>query len=215
MAEPAVVAAVAPPVPVVAAPPVVPPAMPPAAPATAVIPAASTLLTDASKEPPKAEVKPPVEIKLTLPKDSLLTQAQVDKIAAISRERGLSQEQADAVMANQNGQLQEFRDANVKAWQERTSAWEKELQANKEFGGEKLKEFDAGASEVVIKYGGQDMLKLLKDSGYAKNPAVAQFLWNIHKAMRPDKIVAPGAPSAPAKMMDVADRLFPTTARKG
>lgn len=165
-------------------------------------------------EAPKQETpKAPAEIKLTLPKDSLLTQSHVDKIAAIARERGLSQEVAEAVMKSQAEQLKEFADGHVKAWQDRVTGWEKELRAHKEFGGEKLKEFDAGASEVVMKYGGENMLKLLKESGYGKNPEVAQFLWNIHKAMRPDKIVAPQAQSTGDKP-GLAERLFPSMTKK-
>jgi hypothetical protein len=168
-------------------------------------------------EAPKAAAEPvkeaPKEIKLTLPKDSVLQQAQVDKIAAFARERGLSQEVAQATLEMQAAQMKEFADGHVKAWNDRVAGWEKELQTHKEFGGEKLKEFDSGASEVVMKYGGEDMMKLLRESGYSKNPKVAQFLWNIHKAMRPDKIVAPQAGSVGEKP-DLAERLFPTSVRK-
>ena len=167
---------------------------------------------EAPKETPKEAAKP-VEIKLTLPKDSVLQQAQVDKIAAFARERGLSQEQAQAALDLQAGQLKEFADGHVNAWKERVSGWEKELKANKEFGGEHLKEFDQGATSVVMKYGGEKMLALLNESGYGKHPEVAQFLWNVHKAMRPDKIVSPQAPST-GERADLADRLFPKTVKK-
>lgn len=206
-----------------AAPASAPPAALPAAQAPAVStqqpPSQPSLLTpdtaqkgEPTKEAPKQQ--PPAEIKLTLPKDSVLQQAQADKIAAFARERGLSQEVAQAALELQAGQMKEFADTHVKAWQDRVSGWEKELQAHQEFGGEKLKEFDAGASEVVTKYGGAGMMKLLKESGYAKNPEVAQFLWNIHKAMRPDRIVASKAPST-GERPDLAERLFPSMAKKG
>lgn len=163
------------------------------------------------KDEPKA---PPAEIKLTLPKDSLLTQAQVDKIAAISRERGLSQEAATAVMEAQAAHLKEFADGHLKAWGDQVATWEKELQSHKEFGGEKLKEFDRGATEVILQYGGQEMLKLMKESGYSKNPVVAQFLWNVHKARRPDKIVAPHAAAVAPNSKSVAESLFPSAVKK-
>jgi hypothetical protein len=172
------------------------------------------LSNDAQKAPePAKEPAKPVEIKLTLPKDSVLQQAQVDKIAAFARERGLSQEVAQATLEMQAAQVKEVVDGHLQGWKDRVAGWEKELQANKEFGGEKLKEFDAGATEVVMKYGGDKMMAFLKESGYSKHPDVAQFLWNIHKAMRPDKIVAPQAGST-AEKADLADRLFPSSAKK-
>ncbi len=164
-------------------------------------------------EPVKEAPKPPAEIKLTVPKDSLLQQAQVDKIAAFARERGLSQEVAQAAMESQGALLKEFADSHLKAWSDRVAGWDKELQANKEFGGEKLKEFDQGASEVVMKYGGEGLMKFLKESGYNKHPEVAQFLWNIHKASRPDKIVTPQA-QATGERPDLAERLFPNTKKR-
>jgi len=174
----------------------------------------SLLSNDAQKAPePAKEPAKPAEIKLTLPKDSVLQQAQVDKIAAFARERGLSQEVAQAALEMQAAQVKEVVDGHLQGWKDRVAGWEKELQANKEFGGEKLKEFDAGATEVVMKYGGDKMMAFLKESGYSKHPDVAQFLWNIHKAMRPDKIVAPQAGST-AEKADLAERLFPSSARK-
>jgi len=164
-------------------------------------------------EPVKEAPKPPAEIKLTVAKDSLLQQAQVDKIAAFARERGLSQEVAQAAADMQAAQIKEFADGHVKAWNDRVASWEKELQAHREFGGDKLKEFDAGATEVVMKYGGESMMKMLKESGYGKHPEVAQFLWNIHKAMRPDKIVTPQAPSTKERP-DLAERLFPSSVKR-
>lgn len=206
---PAAAAAPAPSAPAAPAPAAAQPQQPPSQP---------SLLTpetpkqgEPTKEAPK---QPPAEIKLTLPKDSVLQQAQVDKIAAFARERGLSQEVAQAALEMQAGQAKEILDGHVKAWGERVAGWEKELRAHKEFGGEKLKEFDQGASEVVMKYGGQEMMKLLNESGYGKHPQVAQFLWNLHKAMRPDKIVTPKAPSVSAEKADLADRLFPSAVKK-
>jgi len=196
------------------------PTNPPAAPAAAApqqSPSQPSLLSpepsQKAAEPVKEAPKPPAEIKLTVAKDSLLQQAQVDKIAAFARERGLSQEVAQAAADMQAAQLKEFADGHLKGWQDRVAGWRKELEAHKEFGGERLKEFDAGATEVVMKYGGQGMMQFLKESGYSSHPEVAQFLWNIHKAMRPDKIVAPQAASVGEKA-DLADRLFPTSARK-
>jgi len=177
-------------------------------------PQPSLLTPEPQKEPAKEAPKPPAEIKLTLPKDSVLQQAQVDKIAAFARERGLSQEVAQAALEMQAGQTKEILDGYNKAWGERVAGWEKELRAHKEFGGERLKEFDQGASEVVMKYGGQEMMKLLNESGYGKHPQVAQFLWNLHKAMRPDKIVTPKAPSVAGEKPDLADRLFPSAVKK-
>lgn len=206
------------------------PAPAPAA-AAPVTPAANATPSLLTPEAPKAnqpeapkDQKPtdtkPAEIKLTLPKDSLLTQAQVDKIAAISRERGLSQEAATAVMEAQAAQLKEFADTSVKQYEERIKArnveWDKAIKAHPEFGEStgRLKEWGEGSHAVLMKYGGKEAVDLLVSEGLHKHPVVANMLWNIHKASKPDKIVAPHAAAVAPNSKSVAESLFPSAVKK-
>lgn len=215
--------AAAPAAPVAAAPaPTVPT---PAAPVTGTPAAAdakpATLLGDLKPADAKAEPAKPVEIKYDLkaPEKSLLPATHAEKIVSLAKERGLSNEQAQAVYDAESAHFKEYIDAAVKAEEAKIAGWKDELTRNPKFAGEKLAEFNAGATEVINKYGSPGLLKLLQESGYAYKTEVAEFLQKIHTAMRPDKIAAPGAPAAKPGERDnsheaVAARMFPSMAGK-
>lgn len=184
----------------------------------------NSLLGDMPKTEPakadatKAEPVKPAEIKyeLKMPDKSLLPATHTEKIASFAKERGLSNEHAQAVLDMQSEHLKEYVDANVKAYNDRINGWTEELKVHPKFGGDKLPELDRGATEVLNKYGPKGLIEEFQASGYSRNPKVMELLWNIHQAMKPDKIVQPGAPAAKPGERDnsydaVAERMFPST----
>ena len=193
------------------------PAVPAATVPTPVTPPAAPTLLDGVKE----AVKPPSEIKYELkaPEKSLLPAAHAEKIVSLAKERGLSNEQAQAVYDAESAHFKEYVDTAIKAEQEKVTKWKDELVKDPLFAGEKLAEYNTGATELLNKYGDAELMKLLQDSGFAYHKSVARFLQKISKASAPDKIVTPGAPPAKPGERDnspdaMAARLFPSLANK-
>lgn len=190
----------------------------PTVPTPAVVPAAPVAATPAAPTVPTSPVTPPavdtktptlldgvvkaelpkVDIKYDLkaPEKSLLPATHADKIVSLAKERGLSNEQAQAVYEAESAHFKEYVDSAIKAEEAKIAKWKEELKQHPNFAGEKLAEFNTGATEVINKYGTPELMKLLQESGYAYKMEVATFLQKIHNAMKPDKIVAPGAPTA-------------------
>src|SRR3954464_8985731 len=89
------------------------PATPPALPAAESKPA--TLLGDLKPAEVKAEPQKPAEIKYELkaPEKSLLPATHAEKIVALAKERGFSNEQAQAVYEAESAHFKEYVDTAV------------------------------------------------------------------------------------------------------
>lgn len=166
-------------------------------------------------EPAKVEIK----YELKAPEKSLLPATHSEKIAAIAKAQGLSNEQAQALYDAESAHFSEYVDTAVKKEQAKVATWKDELVKDPAFAGDKLAEYNTGATELINKYGSPELMKLLQESGYAYKKEVATFLQKLHNAHRPDKIVAPGAPAAKPGERDnspeaMAARLFPSVAGK-
>jgi hypothetical protein len=195
------------------------PATPPAVPAAESKPA--TLLGDLKPADVKAEPQKPAEIKYELkaPEKSLLPATHAEKIVALAKERGFSNEQAQAVYEAESAHFKEYVDTAVQAEQKKVAGWKDDLMKDPSFSGDKLAEYNTGATELINKYGDPELMKLLQDTGFAYHKSVARFLQKVHNASKPDKVVAPGAPAAKPGERDnsfdaVAARMFPNTAGK-
>jgi len=167
---------------------------------------------DATKEAPKTEPVKHDYSKLEMPKDSLLPATHKEKIAAFASKHSLSPEVAQELANAQSAELKQYVDSQVKAYEGVKQKWADELKANPKFGGDRLAEYNKGATEVLNKYGSPALMKMLQESGYAYKVEVAELLSNIYAAMKPDKMVMPGANGAgPARDMSpdaVAKRMF-------
>lgn len=178
-----------------------------------IIPKTEAAKTEPAKEAAKVESVKHDYSKLEIPKDSLLSATHKEKIAAFASKHSLSPDVAQEVLKQQSADLKEYVDSQVKAYEGVKQKWADELKADPRFAGDKLAEYNKGATEVLNKYGSPELMQMLQESGYAYKKEVASLLSNIYAAMKPDKMVLPGAKStAPAQDMSpeaMAKRMFP------
>lgn len=181
--------------------PVVAPAPAPApvsAPAAAPAPEPITsLLTDPLKDepPPRPGETPPVpgqkleEFKFKLPENALIDAASVEKIASFAKERGLSQEQAQALLerddANAKAQEQSQQD-QLKA---QSQQWVKDVLADKEIGGIDAKKNVALAHRVIERFATPVLIEQLRSTGLGNHPELLRVFVNIGKLMTDDQLV--------------------------
>lgn len=126
-------AAAAPAVPAVVKAPAQTPATPVATP-DAAAPASTPAPADAhGAAAPAAEV----QYDLKLPEGSLLDQAAVDAVAALSKQSGFSPEQAQGVLEFQNKQRATLQEFHTKQLEELGEKGKAQLQSHPEYGGEK------------------------------------------------------------------------------
>lgn len=149
-----------------------------------------------AKAVPEAEQKVvPEKYDLKLSEDSLLDQGSMERIAAIARERGLSNEEAQGFLQEQEKATQTFID-------ERKAAWLAESKADKEIGGDALNENAELAKRVVERFGNPTLKSELDRTGYGNHPELIRLLTRIGKAMSEDKLVKPGAQAQGSKSLE-------------
>jgi hypothetical protein len=126
------------------------------------------------------------------------------KFEPVAREAGLSNEQAHKVY---DALTEGVRDNTQRMFQK----WASALEADKDIGGDKLKENLGLAKTVVDKYGDSELRGLLTDAGLQYNPAVVRLLVRVAKDVSGDRLVQTSRP-LPGPRSD-AELFYPAQAQ--
>lgn len=170
-------------------------AAPTAAPAPATAPApAATPAT-----PPAAAPGAPEAYEFKAPEGVTLDEGMVKDFSGIAKELNLTQDQAQKIVDLQAAAQQKQADA----FKEQVQGWRDAVQADKDFGGDKLPQTIADAQKAIdlMPAGVRDEVKQLLDStGFGNHPAVVKGFAAIGKLVAPDGFVKGDAPP-PVKPM--------------
>ena len=144
--------------------------------------------------------KPKEEVKydLKLPEGTLLTQAEVDKIVSFSKEQGLSQESAQKLVEREHEILANYKDNQEQQYEQMRDILFKQVESDKELGGENLKTTAELAKRALNKFAPDSLKKFFAESPYGNHPEIIRMFSNIGKSMQDDKLVLSGTQSPPA-----------------
>lgn len=158
----------------------------------------------AAKGKESVEQKPvvPEKYDVKLPKDSHLNAEHVEKLSAYARSKGLSNEQAQALLDREHETVSSFVEAQkAHLAKQADEVWIGQIKADPEFGGDKLKESTAHAHRFMNKYASPELKKLLNDTGYGNHPELFRAFARAGREMADDKILPggglPGAKKSP------------------
>lgn len=191
-----------------------------AAPSPAPAAAAPAAAAPAAAPAPAAAAPAAVEVKLELPKDSKLVQADVDRIVADAKARGLSQEQATDLLHREHQAVAGYEARQATEATKQRTDWQNTVKTDPEIGGEKLSITQRNSQRVLDTFmpNAQDaagqpvthpLRALLRDTGFGDHPEVVRFLNKVGAAMAEDKgIVHSGSPASGGK--DAANVLYGT-----
>lgn len=180
------------------APPVTPPTTPPATPTPTTPPATPE----------------PVAYALTLPKDSPLTSATVDRMTAHAKALGLSPEHAQKTLeAAHQEAVQYWADQEAKAENLRKVEWVEQTKADKELGGEHYQQtlMNVSAARQWGVNGGimsADFDKFVFESGLGNHPEMIRFMNGVGRMVRGEIGLHVGTPPAPPRKT-MAERMYP------
>lgn len=155
----------------------------------------------------------PVEYKLSLPKDSLLDASRVDEIVSDAKERGLSNEAAQENLNRESGAVARFQEAQSEEVEGIRKDWVEETKADKEIGGEKLKETQELAQRVFTRFGNEALKDIFEETGFGDHPEWVRFVSRIGKAMADDQLEMPGSQAKGGKK-SAEELLYPSTTKK-
>ncbi len=152
------------------------------------------------------------EYALKLEEGSPLSDSDIDRISTLAKEKGLSEEDAKALVTGQEAAVNGYKDAQMQEVEDVRTGWTEDSKSDKEFGGE---EFDANmavAKTAIDEYGSAEFKKALEDTGFGNHPEVVRVFYRIGKAMANDKLVT--AESQVTGKKETADVLYPSSVDK-
>lgn len=164
---------------------------------------------DDTVEIPKDAVKVvPEKYELKLPEGSLLNAKRVEKISEIAKQKGLSNDEAQALLESENESVREFAAGQYEGLKETAGRWLNDAKADKDIGGEKFNEVVEVAHRAINHFsnGDETIKKFLDESGMGNKPEVIKFFYNIGKTLQPGKII--GSNVAPPAKPNALDKFY-------
>lgn len=169
---------------------------------TTVVTGAEAQTQATSETQPKSPVVPE-KYDLKLPEGATLDQKAIDEISAFAKEKGLSQEAAQAVLEREHSLISGLQQKAEQEWQAKKDQWLKDATGDKEFGGDNLKLSAEVAHRALKRFDSTGKLaEMLETSGFGNHPEVIRFMWKIGQAMSEDQLVIPGAQSGGKKPIE-------------
>jgi hypothetical protein len=182
-------------------------------------PAKGTLLVDAEGDKPKAPDGAPespegdgkaaeAPLTLKLPEGSLLPAERVEKIAAFAKARGLSQEQAQAVLESEDEAVLTFAERQQATHLKAVNDWVEVVKKDPQVGGEKFEESAKFAKQAVNRFASAELKQLLNATGFGNHPELFKMFRAIGEAMQGDRVVLPSAATQSAPKQRTLEDLF-------
>ena len=152
------------------------------------------------KEGDKADKDEPEEYdSLAKPEDSLLSDADMERILEDSKQEGLSKEAAQKRVEFADGLLKDYQEQQQQTLKATSEQWAKDTQADKELGGENYKRNVELARRAVHKFGSEKFRKDLNATGFGNHPELVRTFARIGKMMSDDSFVQDGSNMIPQK----------------
>lgn len=178
------------------------------APAEATKPEASAQEAKPESKAPEAE-KPvvPEKYDLKLPDGSQLDAKAIEKVASYAKEKGLTNEQAQALLERENTAVAEFAERQKQEVKAKLESWVNDVKADKEIGGDAFNANAELAKRVIERYATPEFKATLDETGLGNHPELVRVFVRIGRAMAEDQLVLPGKDAAGMKR-DPAEILY-------
>lgn len=167
---------------------------------------------DAKVKPDADKHKVPEKYELKTPEGSKLSAQDVEEIASYCKERGFSQEQAQAQIERESKLKENFEKQSLAQLESATQEWMETAKADKEIGGEEFPRSAELAKRVVSRFGTPEFKKELERTGLGNHPELVRVFVRIGKAMSDDQLVLPG--SQTQQPVDIAEKFYGGSQKK-
>lgn len=162
---------------------------------------------DAAKNAAAAKApEKPKEYKLVLPQGQEVAPEDLERLTNFAREKGLSEEQAQALLEYELSGRKAFVEAQKRALAEQVTSWAKELETDKEVGGEKFNENIELARRFIAENAPPEFMKALNETGFGNYPPLVRFIVRLARKAAPDNMGAPQTQGA-AQDLPLQERL--------
>ena len=157
----------------------------------------------------------PEKYELKKPKDSPLSDARIEKIAAFARKQGFSNEKAQELVEEQNQLLSEDRSERSNDYTKLADSWQTQAKSDKEIGGKNYDESVAMAKRVVEMFADDEFKRILTDktARLGDNPYLIKIFSRIGRKYLSESKFVEGTQSTD-KQRSMAERLYPNHAKE-
>jgi hypothetical protein len=146
----------------------------------------------AEDKPATSEAAPATDYEFTFEEGIQIDPDTLGDLKGLSKELGLSQEQAQQVANLGAKQAQKWVAAQEAAIAEASAQWVEQVKADKEIGGDKLHENLGVAKRALERFGSPELTKLLDESRLGNHPELIRAFHRIGKAIADDALVPGG-----------------------
>lgn len=165
---------------------------------------------DEAKGDEKPVAKAPEKYELKAGENQEFDSEFLKAYEGVAKKFDLSNEQAQELIDTVGPVIQKQQVTRI---QEIRNGWIESSKADKEFGGDKLKENLAVAQSAMKEYGTPELEKFISESGLGDHPEVIRLFYKIGKTLASDSFVGgkPGDPgnSGPKTFNEIANKLYP------
>jgi len=109
------------------------------------------------------------------------------------------------LQANLNTQASE---AGSRQWNEQQAAWQAEVAADPELGGQNLEKTITNIGQLMSRFGNDDLRRAFDTTGAGNNPHIVKFLNQMHSQLREPAPVNPGGPAGGSAPLSLAERIY-------
>ena len=145
-----------------------------------------------------------------LPEGTSLDEETLGKFTSIVKGKNFTQEEAQELISLASGGQEKAAQAQQDYWKGVREGWVKELNEDKEFGGEKVKETTEQAKRTLKAFGSDNLKTFLEESGFGDNADMVRMLAKIDKALGEDKVVN-GNPPSGGSNKSAAETIYPNS----
>lgn len=188
------------------------PANPAPAPAAGEQPASPKAAEPKAGEGAQPAAQPPADFELKFPDGIKVDAEMTGAFKDIAKEAGLTPEAAQKIAdLYANAQVAAAKKAEAQ-FEQQVSAWQKELETDKDFGGANLEANKKAATQAIERFGSPELKDWFNQSGYGNHPALAKAFAAVGRAMAEDTIRGTaggsGAPSKPQTTQEAFMSLY-------
>jgi len=151
--------------------------------------------------------KAPDSYDLKLPEGTNLDDAALEQITERARKLGLTQEQAEKLLEQENTNAAKAAEQQQETWKSQVEEWGKAVKSDKEIGGDKYDATVKASRQAVERFASPELKKALNETGFGNHPELVRCFAKIGKAMGEEQ-PASGSPGGGAAK-DTASILYP------
>lgn len=152
------------------------------------------------------EAAPETVYEFTMPEGVEIDPATLGNLTELSKELGLTKEQAQKVADLGAQQAQRWAAAQEQAINDVSAQWIDTVKTDKEIGGDRMAEKLAVAKRALDRFGSPELTQLLDESRLGNHPELIRAFYRAGKAISDDALV-PGGRSVRGSN-DPASRLY-------